>query len=129
MPVSGFNHYNLRADRATLDALRDFYVAVVGLQPGHRPPFDSFGYWLYIGPQAVLHLSESGPHEQRPAGVVNTFDHVAFSCTNFAEFEAHLQRLDIAYKSRDVPLTGQRQIFFKDSAGNGVELNFAESER
>src|SRR5471032_2432824 len=116
MSVSGFNHYNLRADRATLDALRDFYVAVVGLQPGHRPPFNSFGYWMYIGPQAVLHLSEAGAHEQRPAGVVNTFDHVAFSCTYFADFETHLQRLHIAYRSSDVPLTRQRQIFFKDPA-------------
>src|SRR5471032_1307891 len=114
MSVSGFNHYNLRADRATLDALRDFYVAVVGLQPGHRPPFNSFGYWLYVGPQAVLHLTEAGPDEQRPAGVVNTFDHVAFSGTNFAEFKEHLLRLDIAYRSSHVPLTGQRQIFFRD---------------
>lgn len=129
MPVTGFNHYNLRADRATLDTLRDFYVTVVGLQAGHRPPFNSFGYWLYAGPDAVLHLTQAGPDEVRSAGVVNTFDHVAFSCTNLAQFEAHLQRLDIACRSSHVPLTGQRQLFFRDPAGNGVELNFAEAER
>jgi catechol-2,3-dioxygenase len=129
MSVTGFNHYNLRAHRATLDSLRDFYVTVVGLQDGQRPPFNNFGYWLYAGPQAVLHLTEARPDEERPAGVINTFDHVAFSCTNLAEFEAHLQRLNIAYRSSHVPLTGQRQLFFRDPAGNGVELNFAESER
>jgi len=129
MSVTGFNHYNLRADRATLDTLRDFYVQVVGLRSGERPPFNNFGYWLYVGPDAVLHLTQAGPGEARPAGVVNTFDHVAFSCTNFAQFEEHLQQRQIVYRTSHVPLTGQRQIFFRDPAGNGVELNFAESER
>jgi len=128
MPISGFNHYNLRANRATLDSLRDFYVSVVGLMPGHRPPFNNFGYWLYVGPNAVLHLTEARPDEDRPAGVANTFDHVAFASTHFAEFEQHLQRLDIVYRTSHVPLTGQRQIFFRDPAGNGVELNFADDE-
>lgn len=129
MSVTGFNHYNLRADRAVLDTLRDFYVTVVGLRTGERPPFNNFGYWLYVGPHAVLHLTEARPDEVRPTGVVNTFDHVAFSCTKLAEFESHLQRLDVEYRSSHVPLTGQRQLFFRDPAGNGVELNFADSER
>ncbi|RBJ70372.1 diguanylate cyclase, partial [Pseudomonas sp. MWU12-2534b] len=34
MPVTGFSHYNLRADRQTLDSLRDFYVDIVGLREG-----------------------------------------------------------------------------------------------
>lgn len=29
MPVIGFSHYNLRGDRRTLDALRNFYVDVM----------------------------------------------------------------------------------------------------
>jgi hypothetical protein len=43
-------------------------------------------------------------------------------------FEAHLTELKIPYRQDDVPLTGQRQLFFKDPAGNGVELNFAQSD-
>lgn len=31
MPALGFSHYNLRAPRALLDELRDFYRDVVGL--------------------------------------------------------------------------------------------------
>ncbi|RQR29132.1 MULTISPECIES: VOC family protein [unclassified Burkholderia] len=127
MPVIGFDHYNLRADRATLDTLRDFYVNVVGLEPGYRPPFQSSGYWLYAGAQAILHLSEARPGEARPAHVVNTFDHVAFSCANAADMERRLVDAQVRYARRYVPVTSQLQIFFTDPAGNGVELNFAEA--
>lgn len=57
MSVIGLDHYNLRAPRPLLDTLRDFYIDVVGLRLGARPPFRSHGYWLYAGAQAVLHLS------------------------------------------------------------------------
>jgi catechol-2,3-dioxygenase len=128
MPVTGLAHYNLRASRQTIDTLRDFYISVVGLQLGYRPPFQSFGHGLYAGTQAVLHLSEAKADENRPVNVINTFDHVAFSCTNFLDFEIRLRELNISFTSAHVPLTGQRQIFFSDPAGNGVELNFADEE-
>ena len=128
MPVTGFSHYNLRADRAMLDLLRDFYVDVVGLHVGSRPPFGSFGYWLYIGEQAVLHLSEARPHEQRSPHVGGTFDHVAFECVDLAAFEAHLRARGVDFRRGHVPVLDQWQLFFVDPAGNGVELNFAGSE-
>ena len=58
MPVLGLSHFNLRASRPLLDKLKDFYVDVVGLRPGFRPPFQRFGYWLYAGDSDVLHLTE-----------------------------------------------------------------------
>lgn len=128
MTVIGLNHYNLRADRATLDTLRDFYVSVVGLELGYRPPFQSNGYWLYAGTQAILHLSEARPGEVRPAHVVNTFDHMAFSCANAVDMERRLTDAKIRYSRTYVPLTRQLQLFFADPAGNGVELNFAQPD-
>ncbi len=59
MATLGLNHYNLRADHALMEKLRDFYCDIVGLVVGFRPPFGSRGYWLYAGEQAVLHLSEA----------------------------------------------------------------------
>ena len=124
MAALGFSHYNLRAPRALLDELRDFYCDVVALQAGPRPPFRSFGYWLYAGPEAVLHLSEAGAAEQRPAHSTGTFDHAAFRCSGRAGYEKLLTQRGIAYRSATVPETRTLQIFFKDPAGNGVELNF-----
>jgi catechol-2,3-dioxygenase len=124
MTALGFSHYNLRAPRALLDELRDFYCDVVGLTVGHRPPFRSFGYWLYAGEHAVLHLSEAGPGENRPAQSAGTFDHAAFRCAGRSQYEKELERRGIQYRVAAVPATQQVQIFLIDPAGNGVELNF-----
>jgi len=126
MPAIGLNHYNLRAPRGLLEELRDFYCDVVGLKVGERPPFPSAGYWLYTGKDAVLHLVEIRPGEQRATHTPTTFDHAAFTCTGFAVMRDHLVKLNIPHTIQEVPLTGQKQIFFSDPAGNGVELNFAE---
>lgn len=122
--VTGFNHYNLVADRRLLDELREFYVSVVGLESGPRPPFKRFGYWLYAGAQDVLHLTETLPNEERGRNVKSTFDHVAFTCTDLPSASARLKAHGVAFQMDEVPLTGQRQIFFTDPAGNGIELNF-----
>src|SRR5437899_3008090 len=128
MPTIGFSHYNLRAPRDLLDALRDFYCEVVGLAPGARPPFSNFGYWLYAGDHDVLHLSEAAAGDARVVGVKSTFDHVAFTCTGRADAEQRLSRHGIDYRVAVVPGTGQVQLFFHDPAGNGVELSFASGD-
>ncbi len=124
MPVKGFDHYNLRAPREVLDALCAFYRDVVGLRVGDRPPFRRFGYWLYAGERPVLHLSEADDGEARPNGVVSTFAHAAFDCTDLDAFERLLRERGVVYRVAQIPLTGQVQLFFKDPAGNGVELQF-----
>ena len=128
MPTLGLDHYNLRAPRELMEALRSFYCEVVGLSVGPRPPFGSFGYWLYAGGQAVLHLSETRAGESRIAGAASTFDHAAFRCAGRDEFERRLTQRGIAFETARVPESGQVQLFVTDPAGNGVELNFASEE-
>jgi catechol-2,3-dioxygenase len=128
MRVAGFDHYNLRAARSVLEELRAFYCDVVGLTVGERPPFRRFGYWLYAGERAVLHLSEADETESRSRTAVTTFAHAAFNCTGRAEFERRLKALGIPYRTAHVPLLNLAQLFFHDPAGNGVELQFDASE-
>ena len=125
MPVTALNHYNLRAPRPLLDAIRNFYCDVVGLKEGARPPFNFFGYWLYAGNDPILHLVEAHGAEQRGAGEFGTFDHVAFTCHGRREMEAQLLSRGVAFRVAEVPGAGQVQFFLKDPAGNGVELNFS----
>ena len=57
--ISGINHYNLRSEAKMMENLKNFYIEIVGLQLGTRPPFKSNGYWLNAGQKDILHLSET----------------------------------------------------------------------
>ena len=125
LAVLGFNHYNLRASREMMEQLKVFYRDVVGLRIGDRPQLTSFGYWLYAESKDVLHLSESKPEEKRKENVATTFDHVAFTATDYDATIVRFEKLGIQFKTREISDAGQKQIFFRDPAGNGIELNFA----
>ncbi|MFZ6691189.1 diguanylate cyclase [Undibacterium sp. SXout20W] len=128
MPTTSLSHYNLRADREQMEVLKEFYCEYVGLQVGARPALQSFGYWLYAGIEAVLHLSEMRVGEQRQTMLKTSFDHVAFNCTDHPAMLHKLQQAGIAYKMAQIPASEgfpiQHQIFFNDPLGNGIELNF-----
>jgi glyoxylase I family protein len=130
MSVIGLNHYNLRASRPLMEKLKEFYCDVLGLVQGERPPLGSFGYWLYAGPECVLHLSEATLDEAGLAPIathtVTTFDHVAFTCTDRPEMETRLKLNDIEYRMGTVPALGITQLFLQDPVGNGIELSFKE---
>ena len=122
MAISNISHVNLRAHRALLEVLRDFYVEVVGLEVGKRPPFESSGYWLYGGGQPIVHLVEARPGEDPSIANGTVLDHVAFAVTSLDGLESRLRQRGIEFEKREVPLTNQRQVFFSDPAGNGIEL-------
>ena len=130
MPVTEINHINLRADRDMMHVLRDFYCDVVGLKVGPRTATTSYGFWLYIGDNDVVHIAEykklEGSDKTAPEINVNgTYDHISFTCTDMLSMEAHLTSHLIPYTTRTL-LNGVKQINFKDPAGNGIELNFEE---
>jgi catechol-2,3-dioxygenase len=124
MPVTEINHINLRADREMMHVLRDFYCDIIGLKVGPRVATTSYGFWLYIGDNDVVHIAEYGKGIGKPDLNVNgTYDHVSFTCTDMAAMEAHLIAHNIPYTTRTL-LNEVQQINFKDPAGNGIELNF-----
>jgi len=125
MPISTLDHINFRATRELLDELRDFYCHVVGLSVGSRPPFSVQGYWLYAGDRAIVHLSVADADDDCPADVSSTFAHIAFACSDRASYERRLEESGVQYDVAVVPDLGVTQLFFKDPAGNGIELSFA----
>lgn len=124
MPVTEINHINLRADRDMMHILRDFYCDIIGLKVGPRTATLSYGFWLYIGDNDVVHIAEYAKGVGKPdLFVKGTFDHVSFTCTDMQAMEAHLNAHQITYTTRTL-LNHVQQINFKDPAGNGIELNF-----
>jgi catechol 2,3-dioxygenase-like lactoylglutathione lyase family enzyme len=130
MPVHAIDHFNLRAPRKLLAALRAFYCDALGLESGPRPPLRSSGLWLYAGQAPIVHLVEipdtSAP-PPRPAPAV--LDHVAFQCSNLERTLERLQRLEVKHVVTQVAATRQVLVRLQDPAGLSVELVFAQSEQ
>jgi glyoxylase I family protein len=125
MGLVAFDHYNLSAHRADLERLCRFYVDVVGLQRGPRPPsIQRHGYWLYAGGHPVLHLIEAREGDVRLPDVSGTFNHVAFRCEGYGAELARLRAHGLEPRCAEDPAQHLRQLFFKDPLGNGVELAF-----
>ena len=124
MTTRGLSHINFHGERQLLDALKDFYCGIVGLEVGPRPPFPEFGYWLYAGGHPIVHLYQAVPGEVRRTDVETTFDHIAFECENSAAVEALLRSRAVEYRKAVVPSSQLVQLFLTDPAGNKVELNF-----
>ncbi len=130
MPLHGLHHYTLRP--VDLEATKDFYVDLLGLEVGHRPPLGFAGYWLYTGGEPTVHLI--GPRDAdrglppREAGGTGLLDHIAFSCTGLKEMKERLAKRGIQHEERVIPRDRQTQIFLYDPDGVAVELNYPPEE-
>ena len=123
MVIDGLDHITLRV--ADLNASRRFYVDVIGLREGDRPPFDSPGAWLYSGDRPIVHLVAG-----RDGGSASTgaLDHVALRATGLAAMVARLTAAGIAHQAFTVPGLGLKQIFIRDPDGVRIELTFKAGE-
>lgn len=122
--ITGMNHFTIVTDQ--LEATRRFYVEILGLQEGPRPPFPVPGYWLYAGPTPVLHVvgTDRMPEPRRGA-----LDHMAFSAGNLEQSLQRLERHDIAWRIIRAPGDVRTwQVFFNDPNGVEVELDFDPAE-
>jgi catechol 2,3-dioxygenase-like lactoylglutathione lyase family enzyme len=133
MPLGGLQHFTIEPQ--DLERSRSFYVDVLGLEVGHRPPLDFPGYWLYSGGTATVHLM--GTRKPREGIVVRgtekkyddtgRLDHIAFAATDVDSVRKRLQTHNVKFRESIVPRTGDTQIFMLDPDGVGVELNFPKA--
>ena len=121
--ILSINHIQLVAEKDLVIQLKDFYCNVVGLTEGSRPPFERFGFWLYIGDKDVLHLITPKEGDGR-SPQKSSFDHIAFKTDNYNDVLKKLASLHIPFEEKPIPGMIAHQIFLRDPAGNRVELNF-----
>jgi catechol 2,3-dioxygenase-like lactoylglutathione lyase family enzyme len=119
-----FDHVNVRT--ANLDAMRAFYVDVIGLRVGPRPAFSFGGAWLYCAGAPVVHLVQVA-RAPRPEGDL-ALEHFALRAQGLAEF---LERLRV----HDVPPTlgfigdfGICQVNVRDPDGTHIHIDFDIAE-
>ncbi len=116
------NHINLRADRATLESVKNFYCDVLGFEVGERPGISLHGYWLYSEGAALVHLQQCD--EQLQAGTDTHFDHVAFQASDLPAMVERLERHGVDYRTNRIDSFDLTQLFILDPIGIKVELNF-----
>jgi catechol 2,3-dioxygenase-like lactoylglutathione lyase family enzyme len=118
MPLEGLNHYTIRP--VDLERTKDFYVDVLGLHIGYRPPLSFPGYWLYVGDNPTVHLigprTDDNHPQHRESGPTGLLDHIAFT------------NRGITHDERVLPRDRQTQLFILDPDGVAVELNYPAAE-
>ncbi len=124
MAIDGMNHFTVLTDN--IDATRNFYVGILGLKEGYRPPLGFPGTWLYAGSQPVLHVVAGRPLPANPAGVL---DHMAFSASGLADVKQRFDARGTDYQLRRQAGSGTWQLFCHDPNGAKVELDFDPAER
>ena len=128
MTATALNHCTIYP--GDLDASKDFYVEVLGLSVGARPPFQFPGYWLYGGDTPLVHLvgPRAGREKAPEKTVTGRFDHVAFSAQDLRGMRARLKGRGIEWREQIVPDRGQVQVFLHDPDGVQIELVFSAED-
>jgi catechol 2,3-dioxygenase-like lactoylglutathione lyase family enzyme len=116
-----------------IDATRDFYCQIVGLQVGERPPLEFPGYWLYAGKVPCLHVAERSSYLRHAAWLglsvvkeppgASAVDHIAFNASDYDAVCERLESAGIPAVRNTVPAARLRQLFIEDPNGVRVEIN------
>lgn len=105
-------------------AMRRFFLEVIGLEDGPRPPFAFPGHWLYSEGQALIHLAHRGVDANRIAylgeassGAGGVIDHVALTGADPSGLVARLTKAGVRHTVNRVPAENQLQLFVPGHEG------------
>ena len=137
MFVRRIDHFTIQTEKLT--ETRNFFVELLNINEGHRPPFLFEGYWLYLDNQPIIHLIEAGYSADdevakylglRPGVKTGSgaFDHIAFRLEGYGSLLAKLKRLGWDFFERTVPDAKEHQVFVRDPNDITVELIFSDEE-
>jgi catechol 2,3-dioxygenase-like lactoylglutathione lyase family enzyme len=124
--IRWLDHVNLRT--ADLERMVRFYVDVVGLRLGDRPPFAFPGAWLYAGERPVVHLvgeprAAAAALQGDPLTVL-TLEHFAFAADDPESFQRRLEAQGIAYRRSLQTGSGRIVVNLRDPDGNRLHVDF-----
>ena len=138
MPLSHIEHILVAAD--DIDATRDWYARVLGMQPGPHPDFGFPVHWMYLGGVDVVHIGPSakmagaiqkqylGRTSQGAGQGTGAIDHIAFRATGLRGMLDHLRKEKVPFTQRRASGQALFQLFFYDPNGIKIELNYDAAE-
>ncbi|MEL7496652.1 MAG: VOC family protein [Planctomycetota bacterium] len=126
MGLIAFDHTTLIVD--DVDASRQFYVKLLGMNEVARPDFDFAGAWFQLG-QTMIHVTESGDKAglagwgDRKVKSISRGHHIAYTTLNFDDAVSAIAHYGIPIG--DGPKTrpdGARQVYIYDPDGHLIEI-------
>lgn len=125
MQLGMLDHVNIRT--ASVEEMTRWYVDMLGMTSGWRPPFPFPGAWLYVGEQPFVHLI--GIDEEAEVDPDNLkLEHFAFAAKGLENFAARLDAAGESYDKRVVPGSGVIQMNVWDPDGNHIHIDFPPGE-
>ena len=116
MKIAGVQHISVNVSDA--EEVGRFYIEVLGLTRLERPDFGFPGMWLAVPDGREVHLQQVDEHK------APRMQHFAFEVADLDAARDELVERDIKVSEPfAIPERGGRQCFFKDPAGNLLELN------
>ena len=114
--IAGVQHISVNVSDA--EEIGRFYIEVLGLERLPRPDFGFPGMWLRVPDGREIHLQQVEEHK------APRMQHFAFEVPDLDDAREELVGQDIKVSEPfAIPERGGRQCFFKDPAGNLLELN------
>ncbi len=115
------DHVNVRT--ANLEAMRSWYVRVLGLVDGWRPAFAFPGAWLYAGDDPIVHLVGVDRAPGADAEDVR-LEHFALQGDDLEALRTRLKAEGVPSREARVPGTDLLQINVFDPDGNHIHVDF-----
>src|SRR5258706_14712999 len=138
MPLSHIAHILGVAD--DIDAPRDWYARVLGMQSGPHPDFGFPVHWMYIDGVDIVHIGPSakqageiqkkylGRTSQQSEAGTGALDHIAFRATGLRAMLEHLRGERVPFTQRRANGQALFQLFLYDPNGIKIELNYEAAE-
>ena len=114
------DHITIRTTQ--IEEMRQFFQDLLGLTIGYRPAFGSHGYWLYDGPNPIVHLVPASL--EAASRETEAYDHIAFRLNDYEGAVEHLKRLGLELSEYKIPELGEHRIFVQTPTGLPIELCF-----
>jgi lactoylglutathione lyase len=107
-----------------LKTMESFWIKVIGLEVGERPPFPFDGLWLYSDGIPFVHVAEQKDARFGHGSIA----HLAFDGADYEALMLRLKQSQHPYTEKDVRLSNDRQVFIAGPDGVTVEMMFPLDE-
>ena len=123
MEIQLLEHVNVQTTE--LEKLEEWYIRILGMEKGYRPPFDVKGSWLYAAGVPMIHLVDArdSSMEKNPR-----MEHFCMRACGLESFLSRLKENHIPYKTLRVPELRVLQVYISDPDDNHMHIDFQPEE-